>query len=76
MTKTTKTTAQQISSSYNDDGQQWDDEDGIHIEEACGDIRDVVVDKSEAHDLARYTFADGSAILIMGGGWDFGFADR
>lgn len=63
------TIAEQIAERFNNNGQQWVDADGEHIETACNDEGQY-----EAQgETARYEFFDGSAIVITGGGWDIGF---
>jgi hypothetical protein len=64
---TTKTTAERIAERYNDDGQCWHDSDGIHIEEACEAAGEA--SRDDECDATRYDFADGSALVVGGGGW-------
>lgn len=71
------TTAEKISAQFDDDGACFFDAHG-------NDIREVMA--SEAVEIkwrdgyncgstVRYTFADDSAILVCGEGWDYGYTD-
>lgn len=65
------TTAQQISAQLDDDGQQWETADGVDLDYLCKAKR---ADRSyrDGHGTStyRYSFDDGSAIVIDGAGWD------
>lgn len=63
------TIAEQIAERFNNDGQQWLDADGEHIEAVCADEGTYEVEG----ETVRCEFDDGSAIVITGGGWDIGF---
>lgn len=68
---TTDTQAAWISEQFNNDGQQFEDEQGNHIETICKET--CVVRATRDDQTYRYEFADGSAIVIAGDGWDIGF---
>jgi hypothetical protein len=63
------TIAETISARFGDDGQNWTDDEGA-------DIVEIVEDESVSDCRPRggsddiYFFADGSAIVVMHGGWD------
>ena len=69
------TAAEGIANRFNNDGQCWRDSSGVRIYDivqanaasVCGVLRGNVGDSE------RFEFADGSAIVITGGGWDMGY---
>jgi len=63
------TKAKQIASQYDNDGQCFEDYDGMHITHPCGGL---ALFEDTRGDSTRYEFRDGSAIVITGGGWDVG----
>jgi len=71
---TEATVAQQISARYGDDGQIWNDRDGVHIEDACRAAHGRR-DRNDNRDCTRYTFSDGSVLTLAGGGWDYGYSE-
>ena len=64
-----KSSAQQISDRYKNDGQCFIDTDGGEIEDACASSGQT--EKNDA--WTRFTFPDGSVITVAGDGWDLGF---
>lgn len=67
-----KTAAEQIAEQFGNDGQNWRDDDGAHLDYVCTE-HECYVDgyrSTENRDLFRYEFADGSAIVTSPAGWD------
>lgn len=69
--RTTKTKANLMSARYGDDGLRSVDADGIGIEDALEDAG-ATRDYSQERDAIRYSFDDGSSIVVAGGSWDLG----
>ena len=67
-------TAHEVGARYGDDGQRFEDADGVWISDAC-ETSGVQVDQNWGREMTRYTFDDGSVITVAGGGWDYGYAD-
>jgi hypothetical protein len=65
------TTAQEISSLLEDDGQRFETRDGIEIDYLCKAKRpERTFRDGYGTDTYRYDFADGSAIVITDAAWD------
>ena len=66
---TTKTTAERIAARYDNDGQRWHAvDDGRNIDSVCAGAGTAT--HNDERDATRYDFADGSALVVSGGGWD------
>ena len=63
----TMSTAHEIADLFDGDGQCFETAAGRELTEVC-DKQSVSV--SRDYDKARYNFQDGSAIVIVGSGWD------
>jgi hypothetical protein len=62
------TVAQQISKQLGDNGQLWEDDNGISLCHLCNErahSRWIA-----EHEITIYEFEDDSAIVIASGGWD------
>lgn len=60
-------TASRIAKRFDDNGQNWTDEDGVDLGDACKSESATITTRD---DLYRYTFEDGSALVEGPGGWD------
>jgi len=67
------TTAQEIADRFHDDGLCFTDASGWELADVCE--AQGVRSWSPEHSAERYQFADGSAIIIQGGGWDLQHPD-
>lgn len=67
------TTADTISARFGDDGQKFTNAAGERLSYVCDEVA-VDVHRNDERDATRYQFADGSAIIIAGDGWDLGIA--
>jgi len=66
-------TAERIAAHFGDDGQNWIDGNG----ESLGDYVTPYAETTDHDDqrgTTRVQFADGSAIVMAGAGWDLGFS--
>ena len=68
-------TAHEVGARYGDDGQRWEDADGVLLGDACLEAGAQPRVNEANSSLIRFTFSDGSALTIAGGGWDYGYAD-
>lgn len=67
---TTTTTAQLVAELLDGDGARFADDDGTSLAELC---ERHGARRSDVGGADRWQFADESAIVVAGGGWDFGF---
>jgi hypothetical protein len=69
---TTQTTAEQIAERFGNDGQNWRDNAGAHLDEVCeaACVSCRWRDGYRTGDTYRYVFSDGSAIVVAGDAWD------
>jgi hypothetical protein len=65
------TIAEQIAARFGDDGQQWEDADGVALWDACK-AAGGSADQFWELEATRYEFDDGSALVLTPGGWDIG----
>lgn len=65
------TTALAMAARYGHDGQRMRDRERIHLADACRD-EGARRERLDERDLTRWTFSDGSAIVVdeSGGAWD------
>ena len=68
-----KTQAEQVSALLDDDGLEFEAEDGRSLDDLCKayGARHTSNDICDDH----FSFADGSAISVHGGAWDIGYPD-
>lgn len=70
MTSTT-TQAEQIAEQFDNDGLNWHDSEGRHLDEVCeATAKCEWREGYRTGDTYRYVFADGSAIVVAGDAWD------
>jgi len=70
----TRTQAETMAARYGGDGRQWQDADGIELEDALRAAgADETASDTDDH-ITRYELPDGSAIVVFGEAWDIGFS--
>ena len=71
---TTTTDAQKIATRFGNDGLNWHDSDGVHIDDALGAAGGVL--EHRRHGCWRHQMPDGSAIVVTGEAWNLGITGR
>jgi hypothetical protein len=79
MTTTETTTAQAVSALFNDDGQRFWSESGTSLDEICAAAKGAAKTyprnrqglQQFGADTYKWSFSDGSAIVVSGACWDF-----
>ena len=66
--------AQKIATQFGDDGQRWEDGNGIALVDALG-TAGARCWSDRSNSTLRFQLPDGSAIVITDGGWDHGITD-
>ncbi len=74
MTTTSTTQAQTISERFGNDGQAWEDGDGVALVDALG-TAGARCWSNRSDSTLRYQLPDGSAVIITGEAWDLGITD-
>ena len=62
------TEAEKIAERYGDDGQRWEDDDGVNIVDLLNDVKTSRWDRRDGMDV--WELEDGSLIVTCDGWWD------
>ena len=70
-------TAEQIIEQFGSDGQNWENDNGAHLDDVCAEAGSTVIwrDGYRSGDVYKHMFIDGSVITCSGAAYDLGYRD-